>query len=173
MNKIAGIGVIAGLVLVVAVVIVLKPPVQDPPRNPSEQAVTATHSPPTETGPTSRRFPDESPRTLTSNPTSTSKPSKLLPRLVDLGRGTCIPCKQMMPILADLKKTYQGRLDVEVIDLREHPEAAQQYGIRLIPTQIFFDPSGKELFRHEGSISKQDILGKWKALGIDLASAGK
>ncbi len=89
-----------------------------------------------------------------------------LPRLVDLGRGTCIPCKQMAPILAELQKTYSGRASVEVIDLRDSPAEADRYGIRLIPTQIFFDASGKEVWRHEGFLPREDIVAKFRELGV-------
>jgi thioredoxin 1 len=92
-----------------------------------------------------------------------------LPRLVDLGAGACIPCKRMAPILEDLKKTYAGRMNVLFIDVWKNPEAGKSYGISTIPTQIFYDAAGKELFRHEGFFSKDEILDKWKALGVDLA----
>ena len=91
-----------------------------------------------------------------------------LPRLVDLGANTCIPCKMMAPILEELTAEYRGRLQVEVIDLRERREAAKEYDIRVIPTQIFFDADGQERFRHEGFMSKEDILQKWQELGVDL-----
>ena len=94
-----------------------------------------------------------------------------LPRLVDLGKATCVPCKTMAPILADLRKEFQGRLQVDVIDLRYNAAAEQAYGVRVIPTQIFFDASGSEVFRHVGVIGKDDILAKWKELGIDLNAA--
>ena len=94
-----------------------------------------------------------------------------LPRLVDLGRETCIPCKMMMPVLAELRKEYVGRLSVEFVNTEKDPGAAAQYGIKLIPTQIFFDASGNELFRHEGFYAKEDILAKWKELGVDLPAA--
>ena len=100
-----------------------------------------------------------------------SKPAPGLPRLVDLGSVTCIPCKMMAPILDEMKSEYAGRLEVEFIDVNENREAARQYGIKLIPTQIFFDTSGKELWRHEGFISREDILAKWKELGVNLATA--
>ncbi len=95
-----------------------------------------------------------------------------LPRLLDLGADKCIPCKMMAPVLAELKKEYAGRLQVDFIDVWKFPDAAKPYGIEVIPTQIFFDASGKELFRHVGFFGKEDILGKWKELGVDL-SGGK
>jgi thioredoxin 1 len=106
----------------------------------------------------------------TPSPAETARPA--IPRLVDLGRTFCIPCKKMAPILAGLKAEYAGRLDVEFIDVGETPDAARKYGIRLIPTQVFIGASGKELFRHEGFMAKEDILAQWKKLGLELG-AGK
>ena len=103
-----------------------------------------------------------------SQPT-TPQPASGLPRLVDLGAKVCIPCKLMAPILEELKKEYAGKLIVEFIDVWKNPEAGDPYGIKLIPTQIFFDASGKEFFRHEGFFSKEDILAKFKEFGIDPA----
>ncbi|NLF38905.1 hypothetical protein GX586_05630 [bacterium] len=94
-----------------------------------------------------------------------------LPRLVDLGAGKCIPCKMMAPILEDLKKEYAGTFDVQFIDVWENPDAGKEYGIKLIPTQIFYDAAGKELFRHEGFFGKEDILGKWKEFGVQAGSS--
>jgi thioredoxin 1 len=95
--------------------------------------------------------------------------SKGLPRLVDLGADKCIPCKMMAPILEELKSEYEGTLIIEFIDVWKNPDEAPKYGIKLIPTQIFYDASGKELFRHEGFFSKEDILSKWKEFGVDLS----
>ena len=100
-----------------------------------------------------------------------AEPSKL-PRLVDLGADKCIPCKAMAPILKDLKAEYAGRMDVEFIDVWKNPDAGKAYGVEMIPTQIFYDASGTELFRHTGFFGKEDILGKWKELGVELAAAG-
>jgi thioredoxin 1 len=94
--------------------------------------------------------------------------SKGLPRLVDLGADKCIPCKMMAPILEELKSEYEGTFKVEFIDVWKNPDEAPKYGIKLIPTQIFFDASGKELFRHEGFYSKEDILSKWKEFGVNM-----
>ena len=98
-------------------------------------------------------------------------PAKGLPRMVDLGADKCIPCKMMAPILEQLKSEYEGTLIVDFIDVWKNPDEGPKYGIKLIPTQIFFDASGKERFRHEGFISKEDILAKWKELGVDLAGS--
>jgi thioredoxin 1 len=95
--------------------------------------------------------------------------TKGLPRLVDLGADKCIPCKMMAPILAQLKSEYEGTLIVDFIDVWKNPDEGPKYNIKLIPTQIFFDASGKELFRHEGFYAKEDILAKWKEFGVDLA----
>jgi len=102
--------------------------------------------------------------------TQVSQPAAGLPRLLDLGSVSCIPCKMMAPILEELKKEYEGRLQVEFVDVMANPDAATPYNISLIPTQIFFDASGKERFRHEGFFAKEDILAKWKELGVDLSA---
>jgi thioredoxin 1 len=75
----------------------------------------------------------------------------------------------MAPILEELRKDYAGRLTVDFIDIKLSPELAQAYSVQLIPTQIFFDANGSELFRHEGFYAKEDILKKWKTLGVNLS----
>ena len=94
--------------------------------------------------------------------------SARLPLLLDLGSDECIPCKEMAPILEEIKAEYAGIFQVQFMDIRKEPLLAQVYSVRVMPTQIFFDASGKELFRHEGFYSKDDILSKWKELGVEL-----
>ncbi len=91
-----------------------------------------------------------------------------LPRLLDLGADKCIPCKMMAPILEGLKKEYTGRLQVDFIDVWKNPEAGKQYGIRAIPTQIFYDLDGKEFHRHTGFMGKEDLLATFRKKGIGL-----
>jgi thioredoxin 1 len=93
-----------------------------------------------------------------------------IPKLVDLGASKCIPCKKMAPILEELKKEYAGIFDVEFIDVwqKENAKKAEEYKIESIPTQVFLDPKGKELWRHVGFFSKEEILAKWKELGYDF-----
>ncbi len=95
-----------------------------------------------------------------------AEPPAPLPRLVDLGADKCVPCKMMAPILKEIKKTYAGKFEVEFIDIWKNPAAGQKYDVTLIPTQIFYDASGKERFRHTGFFGREEILGKWKELGV-------
>lgn len=80
-----------------------------------------------------------------------------LPRLVDLGAQKCKACKALAPILDTLREEYKGHLDVEFIDVWKNRSAGKPYGIRVIPTQVLFDAEGKEVWRHEGFISKEDL----------------
>jgi thioredoxin 1 len=93
-----------------------------------------------------------------------------LPRFVEIGSDTCTACKAMMPVLDALRDEYRGRLAVEFVDVWKNPEAATPYAVRIIPTQVFVDASGQALFRHEGFFSKEEILAKWKELGVDLGA---
>ncbi len=150
MNKIGKIAIVVVLIVAVVVVIAVK-------INKSGRGTTAPSS-----GAAGQQIPAEyRPEQLTG---------KGLPALVDLGAGTCIPCKLMAPILEELKKEMEGRLVVQFLDVGRFPALAGVYRISIQPTQIFYDASGKELFRHEGFYSKEDILGKWKELGIDLSA---
>ncbi|HOK94576.1 MAG TPA: organomercurial lyase [Anaerohalosphaeraceae bacterium] len=160
MNKMHKIMIVMALAVLVGVVIVMK---QQEPQSPAlqntstQQAQTAVSELPVEN--------------KAASPMPAAKPGTL-PMLLDLGADKCVPCKMMAPILEALKKEYEGKLHVVFIDVWDNPNEASRYGIRLIPTQIFYDAGGRELFRHEGFISKEDILTKWKELGVNLADAG-
>ena len=83
--------------------------------------------------------------------------------VVDLGAKTCIPCKMMVPVLDAMDKQYHGKAVVRFIDIQEAPEQASVFKIRVIPTQIFFDKTGKEAYRHEGYLDEKsfaDMLDK-------------
>ena len=104
----------------------------------------------------------------TTNAPATPPEKKPLPKLLDLGASKCIPCKMMATVLEELKKEYAGKLEVEFIDVWKNPDAGKHYGIEVIPTQIFYDTTGRELFRHIGFFAKEDILAKWKEFGVEL-----
>ena len=99
------------------------------------------------------------------------KDSDNLPMLWDFGAKKCIPCKKMAPMLDKLEENYKGYFIVKFTDvwMSENVQLAKQHGIQSIPTQIFFDKNGKELWRHVGFFSKDNILSKWKSLGYDFS----
>jgi thioredoxin 1 len=96
-----------------------------------------------------------------------------LPQLIDLGADKCIPCRMMKPILDELSAQYAGQFDVIFIDVWKDRDAGTIYNIRAIPTQIFFSPEGRELFRHEGFYPKDEIMKKWKELGYEFKTASE
>ena len=85
-----------------------------------------------------------------------------LPTLAEFGRGVCIPCKPMKPILEELPLEYQGKLNVVIVEIYEHEDQTRQYGIMVIPTQIFFDSKGNEVIRHMGFWPKEEIIAQLK-----------
>ncbi len=94
--------------------------------------------------------------------------SKPLPRMLALGRNQCMPCKMMAPVLAELKSEYAGIVDIEYINVADNPDAMKKLGLslRAVPFQIFYDASGKEVKRHYGYRSKEEILEAFKELGF-------
>jgi len=93
--------------------------------------------------------------------------NKVLPMLIDLGASTCIPCKMMAPILEEIKKEYEGKAIVKIIDVYESEDEVDKYNIRVIPTQIFINSDGKEVYRNEGIMSKEQITAKFKEMGVE------
>ena len=93
-------------------------------------------------------------------------PVKNTVTLVDLGAKSCIPCKLMAPILVELEEEYKGRAAVIFIDVWDKANAgkAKAFRIMAIPTQIFFDKQGKEVYRHLGFLGKDDIVIKLEEL---------
>lgn len=86
--------------------------------------------------------------------------------MVDIGAKECIPCKMMIPIMEELEKEYKDRAAIVFIDVWENRGAGQKYGIRIIPTQIFYDAKGKEMLRHEGVMQKKAIIAELTKLGV-------
>jgi len=86
--------------------------------------------------------------------------------MVDLGATTCIPCRMMAPILEELKQEYKGRAEVIFINVydRANEGKAKAFKIMGIPTQIFYDKQGREVFRHMGFLDKKSIISKLEEL---------
>jgi len=89
-----------------------------------------------------------------------------LPKLLDFGRGKCIPCKAMAPILKELSEEYKDRVIIKIIEIDPEPGLTKANRIRLIPTQIFFDAKNQEVFRHEGFMDKEQIKKVFQKMGV-------
>jgi len=93
-------------------------------------------------------------------------PAKGMVTMVDLGAKKCVPCKMMMPVMEKIEKTYQGKALIHFYDVWEDREPATRFGIRGIPTQIFFDKDAKEVYRHVGFMSEADIVSQLAKMGV-------
>jgi thioredoxin-like negative regulator of GroEL len=89
-----------------------------------------------------------------------------LPKLLDFGRGQCIPCKAMAPVLKELSEEYKDRVIIKIIEIDQEPNLTRANRIRLIPTQIFFDAKNQEIYRHEGFMGKEQIKTMFQKMGV-------
>ena len=89
-----------------------------------------------------------------------------LPKLLDFGRGKCIPCKEMAPVLKELSEEYKDRVIIRIIEIDQEPNLTRANRIRLIPTQIFFDAKNQEIYRHEGFMDKEQIKAMFQKMGV-------
>lgn len=94
-------------------------------------------------------------------------PVKGMVTMVDLGATRCIPCKMMAPILRRVEKRYAGKVAIVFLDVWVDPKPAQRFGIRTIPTQIFFNKKGEEVYRHEGFMNEEAIVAVLQKLGVN------
>jgi thioredoxin 1 len=97
---------------------------------------------------------------------SSELPVKGMVTMIDLGAEKCIPCKLMAPIMAKLEKAYAGRAAIVFIDVWKNEEQVGRFGIRAIPTQVFFNENGKEVYRHVGFMSEEDIVAQLEKMGV-------
>jgi thioredoxin 1 len=91
-------------------------------------------------------------------------PRETRPTILEFGRETCPICKRMEQVMARLKKDYGAQVQVRLLYVEKHEHLYRRYGIVIIPTQVFLDASGKEVFRHEGEISREGLVKKLKEL---------
>jgi thioredoxin 1 len=96
-----------------------------------------------------------------------SVPVKGMVTMIDLGSKSCIPCKMMAGTLVKLRKLYKGKADIVFIDVWKNREQAYRFGIRSIPTQIFFDAEGQEVYRHVGFMAEAEIVARLTEMGVE------
>jgi len=93
-------------------------------------------------------------------------PVKGMVTMLDLGADSCIPCKMMAPILTKMEKRYDGKASIIFIDVWKHRDQAKRFSVRAIPTQIFFDKEGNEIYRHMGFMGEAAIVEQLKKMGV-------
>jgi thioredoxin 1 len=101
--------------------------------------------------------------------------SKSFITFVELGSVNCIPCKAMQKVMKAIEEKYGSQITIAFFDVWKEDQAhySQDYKIRLIPTQIFLDPNGKELMRHEGYFPEKEIDAFLQSKGLKPNSHGK
>ena len=105
-----------------------------------------------------------------SHPTTQAQQAQTgLPRFVDLGTTTCAPCRVMLGVMTDLEQKYPGAMIIEFVNVHEQAALADRYGVQIIPTQIFYSPDDRELFRHTGVFKTEEVVAKWAELGFPMA----
>jgi len=111
---------------------------------------------------------EPAPLTPAASPAPGAAAAAKAPRLLEIGSSRCMSCIEMAKVLDALRASQGSKLNVDFVDVYEQPEAADRYKITLIPTQILYDGGGKEVFRHTGYFSHDDILAKFRELGVKL-----
>lgn len=80
-----------------------------------------------------------------------------LPVLVDFYSDSCIPCKRLSPVLAELEEIYHDRFRLAKVNINFEPELTETYGIVSLPTLLFF-LGGRERKRIEGPVNKDGLI---------------
>ena len=89
------------------------------------------------------------------------------PMVVDFGSNSCIPCRQLRPVLQKVRKDHEGRLEVLIIEIQKNQQLAAEYQIQVMPTVVFIDKVGQEVFRHQGFMSEEKIKEQLARMGVE------
>lgn len=86
---------------------------------------------------------------------------------LELGADKCVPCKEMRPVMQGIEQAFGDQIEVIFYDVWDDPAPANEYGIQMIPTQIFLDEDGQEFHRHTGFYPQADIEALLVARGLE------
>jgi thiol-disulfide isomerase/thioredoxin len=136
--------------------------VEENKTKPSAQSMASKEEPATK----GKSGEEETVKPTEPKPVATATKQKSLPRLWDFGSEKCIPCQTMMGILNPMMQEFKDKVDIRIINVYQEQALARQYRIQVIPTQVFIDPAGKELYRHIGVFTSDSITGKFKEYGF-------
>lgn len=73
-----------------------------------------------------------------------------MPTVIDFGSDSCIPCKEMAPVLVTLNSEWQGKAAVQFMDVWKYQEGVRDFPVQVIPTQVFFNADGTPFVPSEG-----------------------
>ena len=88
--------------------------------------------------------------------------------LVDLGAGPVVPCQNDGPHIGKTGKSLSGQGGCACFHrFRKNPDEAKRFNLQVIPTQIFYDKNGNEVYRHMGFMEEKDIVAVLNKLGVN------
>jgi thiol-disulfide isomerase/thioredoxin len=93
---------------------------------------------------------------LNNNPVDEARSSGRI-TFVQFGTDGCEPCELMRPFIKELGDKYKNKKNIVFVDVTKNKILAVRYGVEMVPVQTFYDKSGKEVFRHVGFFSKEQI----------------
>jgi thiol-disulfide isomerase/thioredoxin len=88
------------------------------------------------------------------------------PTLVVFSAKSCCGPDKMLPVINTIQVKYNDNVNIVYIEPQKEQILSARYGIRSIPTQVFYDAKGKEFFRHSGFFSDTDIVAKLTEIGV-------
>jgi thioredoxin 1 len=91
-------------------------------------------------------------------------PPQTLPQLYEFDRKLCPVCRESELIVQEVKNLYPGQFAVRRLYIDENEPMFRRYRVAIVPTQVFLDPAGKEVFRHEGVFPKEKLIQKLREL---------
>jgi thioredoxin 1 len=102
------------------------------------------------------------------SPPSKTVTSSAKVTFIELGSVNCIPCIKMQGVMKEIEREYQDQVRIVFYDVWTDAGKpyARQYGIRVIPTQVFLDQNGNEYFRHEGYFPKEELVQVLRQKGV-------
>jgi len=92
--------------------------------------------------------------------------AKRVPILLEFGSNCCPSCQYSKQIHEDLTNVYGGKAVLTGVDVVVNKDLAREFKIRLTPTQVFLTPDGKEFFRKEGPLERDQIIQVFSKMGL-------